>query len=558
MKSSITTDDILHSDERSMTVVRYGIGAYSMLLWIAATSILPLRRWSYRVFYINHWISSIAFLVVVFQHIPTYARAPIYLSASFLAVDKTLVTYFFLRNNFSICASSHRFANFGRLPRGKKVIAGYAVELLPPSSTTLAIPDRHSTTIIRIANVPITWRPGQHIRLYIPALGKWDSHPFTPANCAAIRAPPLPPRKDVERGGQVESRLQKPKQTSNIILMVKGHKGWTRRLAEYHRGWLERPCPNANSSAPCDDLVAYFDGPYGDVPHWEEYESLVLLATGTGISFTLAILDWLEQLCFMEDVKLVTRTFTVVWMVRHIDPVLQESVENLLERYAMVLKEADINLSVEIYVSCSQSIEEVEMKTYDPFAHLRQQKREGGLLGKPPLRIRNPDDIYAEWDREAEMEMREMDMRAVEPSGEEEDWYAYETNAGSDVSETDTLVNGSEGEEEDHTSSELLEREEEDCQCAQIQHCRSRKPDASHKTQETINRYYGARCDISKTLSEATLQESSQKTMIAVCGSREAARTAREAVSLINWTYALGMRTASAELHIEGGGVGAI
>ena len=231
--------------------------------------------------------------------------------------------------------------------------------------------------------------------------------------------------------------------------------------------------------------------------------------------------------------------------------------ETLLERYAMVLKDAEIDLSVEVYVSCSGSVEEVEMKTYDPFPHLRQQKREGSLMGKPPLRIRNPDDIYAEWDREAEMEMREMDMRAVEPSvmqGEEEDWYAYETDAGSDVSETDTLVNVIEGEEKDHTNLEIVDKEGKSCQCARIQHYRNHKPNAAHKTQEAINRYYGARCDISKTLSEATSQGGSQRTMVAVCGSREAARTARKAVSLINWTYALGMRTASAELHVEGGG----
>jgi hypothetical protein len=565
MKSSTSTLDILYSDEKSMSVVRYGIGAYSTLLWIAVTSILPLRRCSYRLFYINHLISTVAFLVILFQHIPTYARAPIYLAASFLGLDKALVCFYFVRNNISVQPLPRRVAKFGRMSRGKKLVAGYAVELLPPSSMTLALltqPLEHATTIIRIANVPIRWRPGQHIRIYIPALGRWESHPFTPANCSTLAAPPLPPRKDVERDTQPRAAT---KQRSDILLMIKAQKGWTRRLAAYHKDWLLLPCPNASGIAP-SSLVAYVDGPYGSSPRWEEYENLVLLATGTGISFTLSVLDWLEQVSFTGVSSLLTRSVRVVWMVRHLDPQLQESVEKLLERYAAVLRSEGVEVAVDVYVSCRELVEEVKREVFDPFAHLRQH-REGGLLGKPPLRIRNPEEIYAEWDREAETEMRGMALDDVEPSVTEmegEDWHGYETDTGSDVSETDTLVAASDEVKEDDPFAdsyairaerpEKVENEGATCQCARIQNIQQRKVEASHKTQEIINRYHGIRCDISNTLSSAILHESTQKTMVAVCGSGETARTARRAVSLINWTYALGKRTASAELHIEGGG----
>jgi hypothetical protein len=570
MKSSISTLDIVFSDEKSMSVVRYGIGAYFTLLWIAVTSILPLRHWSYRAFYVNHWICTIAFLGIVLRHVPSYACAPIYLSAFILVLDKGLVGFYFLCDNISILPR-HPSQRFSKMGKTQSVRVGFAVELLPPSANVLCLPNQlieDSTTIIRIDNVRITWRPGQHIRVYIPALGAWESHPFTPANCSAMQAPPLPPRKDIERGDRADTVLLEQvttKQRSDILLMVKAHKSWTRRLAEYHRTWLSRPCPNANETSSSSSLVAYIDGPYGNAPRWEEYERLVLLATGTGISFTLAMLDWLEQLCFIRDEKLVTSSVKVVWMVRHIDPQFQESVEKLLNRYLSTLKEGSVELMVSIYTSCPDSVVEAKTPMYDTFAHLRQQqRRERSLTGKPPLRIRNPEDVYAEWDREAEMNMRDMRLNYAEPPVadiDEENWYAYETDTGSDISETDTLVNTNEDVKEEgvdvplahsHTIvPEVVQTEGKSCECARIQHALRRKLDSPSKIQEVIDRHYGARCDISKTLSSATSHEITQKTMIAVCGSRQVARQAQTTVSLINWTYALGKRTARAELHVE-------
>jgi hypothetical protein len=64
MKSSISTQDILHSRDPTMSVVRYGIATYTVLIWIAITSILPVRRFSYRIFYVNHCVSTLIFLVI--------------------------------------------------------------------------------------------------------------------------------------------------------------------------------------------------------------------------------------------------------------------------------------------------------------------------------------------------------------------------------------------------------------------------------------------------------------------------------------------------------------
>jgi hypothetical protein len=63
---------------------------------------LPLRRWSYRVFYVNHYVSTTLFLSIAVRHVPRYARAPIYLSAAILALDKLFTFCFFVWNNVSV------------------------------------------------------------------------------------------------------------------------------------------------------------------------------------------------------------------------------------------------------------------------------------------------------------------------------------------------------------------------------------------------------------------------------------------------------------------------
>jgi hypothetical protein len=375
-----------------------------------------------------------------------------------------------------------------------------------------------------------------------------------------------------------------------MLLFVQSHRGFTRRLADFHKEWLTHPCPNATSTAPAvKPLVAYVDGPYGDAPRWEDYERLVLLATGTGVSFVLAVLDHLEQLCFTGDMDLKTQSVKLIWTVRHIDAQLQAAVEELLERYTTVLREEGVGVDVEIYTTCMESPPQIEMALYDPFQHLRRQAQaRRRLAGKPPLRIRNPEEIYDEWDREAEIiakgvKMAESNAAEMFEYGEGYgDGYGFESDDESGGSQTNTLVNGRESAEEEedpfadiHATDEdmdvyetpddayrplpapqssrpsLTEDSKTTCQCAVIQHQR-RKLNTRSRRQDFITYHYGTRPDVPSHITEALPQTSTEKSMVAICGNQGISHQARGTVARMNWDCGLGHRARGVEVFVEG------
>jgi predicted ferric reductase len=568
MKSSISTKDILHSRDPTMSVVRYGIATYTVLIWIALTSIIPVRRFSYRIFYINHCVSTLLFLVIAFQHVPSYARIPIYLSASIVALDKILVAYFFMWNNLSIGPPTRRFA---RTRSGRKMVLGLPVRMTASSAAVTSPPSQttDATTILRISSVPIFWKPGQHIRLLIPAIGRFELHPFTPANCSVIPPPPLPPRKDLEPGNSSPAR-----QTSEMLLMVKAKAGFTKRLADYYKEWLARPCPNA--TRPADDtLTAYIDGPYGAAPEWHQYENLVLIASSTGVSFILSILDHLEQLCFSagpEELK--TRNVKLVWITRHLDPSFEEVVKDVVKRCSSTLRDLGVKVDTVFWNTCPHSaIQETATIQFDPFAHLRPGLPRT-ISDRPALRIRNPDEIYDEWDREAEEEAKKH-YEAF--SGGVEGLDLYEEESEEDSDETGTLVDGQEERrseewtEEDpfadpresehddayrplpaprQESREAIQHKVEKCECAVIQHQR-RKLKKKVTSAEFIVERHGSRPDVCGMLDSAIPALGKEKTIVAVCGNTNIVRDVRTTTARINMDFAIGRRKGGVDVHIE-------
>ena len=573
MKSSVSTRDIFQSSVQSMKVVRCGVGAYGILFWIVVTSILPVRKRDYRAFYINHWTSTIVFLAIVFQHIPNSARPPLYLAISIIALDKGLLFCYFCLNNLSIRPLDRKFAKFNRGPSRNMLVSGYSVEMTAPSTSIVGLSPqtKDSTIVMQIRNIPFSWKPGQHIRLYIPALGALEMHPFTPANCSATPPPPLPPRRDVEQRGSLGLLTKLPsKHSSNMLLMVRAQSGFTRRLADYHEEWLSHPCPNATESS--STLTAYIDGPYGNVPEWERYEHLVLIGTSTGVSFLTSVVDHLEQLCFLDTQQWTTRTITIVWIQRHIDPSFEQMVENMLLRYKTMLRESDITLEADFYTTCPHSKNGSEVTQYDPFAHLRFHSQTR-VFKKPQLTIRNPDEIYDEWDREAEMEA--LVPREIDPFVNSSDWQSFQ---GDDSSEISTLVEDCiEEEDNENPFLDIYETNGEDtayrplppcrpqqreesrdriavvqsgCQCGLIQHQRQ-KLKLSTSLHDFIVRKHATRPDLRRVISEAAPRTRRDKTAVAVCANEKVTRDVRTTVAQLNIDFALGRRAAKVALITE-------
>lgn len=537
------------------------------------------------------------FLMIIIQHVPRHATIPIYKAFGLMSFDRLLTISGFIKTNYSVRSLQKRLVKFRRAPGRAMLVAGYPVEMHEPYNLSVSAENEDSASTIRICNVPLTWRPGQHIRVYIPALGRFEMHPFTPANCSSIATPPaLPPRRsqDVERRGSTISSMP-PKQFNDILLMIRPHSGLTRRLKEFHAEWLKLPCPNSTLSSTATSLTAYVDGPYGNPPNWERYENLTLITTSTGVSFALSTMDYLEQLCLSDVLKLRTQVIRFIWIIRHIDPQFEATVAESLRRYSSMLKDSGVRVETELYVTCAHAEIKSSQAEFDQFAHLRHRLPRNGS-GDRTLTIRNPDEIYDEWEEEerqwAEMEaLEELEMMQGDPFADsdvvsldlKDDTNITTTYKDEDYasSETSTLLNEAEAQSDERPSrsfsdvrstvdeatalngsgqylppvrSPLLPRStntgKSSCQCALIQHQRQKLSRSGKSPFDSIS--HGIRPDISYILSAVASDSQHRSSMVAACANDAVSRQVNEAVAGARLAVARGHRQTDIEVFTEG------
>jgi len=113
--------------------------------------------------------------------------------------------------------------------------------------------------------------PGSHMFLWVPGVRLIQTHPFT-----------LCSNEPAE-------------------MVIHGRDGFTKALHA------------AASAQPGMKLRAALEGPYGHVPDAREYDKIVLLAGGSGITFTLAIaLDWARHVRMRKHKS----TLDFIWTVK--------------------------------------------------------------------------------------------------------------------------------------------------------------------------------------------------------------------------------------------------
>jgi hypothetical protein len=558
MASSISIVDLMQSPDPAMVIVRYGAGAYVTLTWIAVSSILPFRRRSYRIFHLNHWVCTLVFLGLVGSHVPSYARLPIYVSTAIVAADKCLCALRMLSNNISVRSLNSKSAR-ARKESSRQVLAmGHPVKMTTPFITNSSVFQEESTTVIRLSDVPLSWKPGQHVRLYIPRLGTLEMHPFTPATCSEMSESSFHSAEDddVENHGLLPRDVRAT--ASEMLLMIKAHSGLTKRLLAYHAEWLALPCPNASRSP--SSLTAYIDGPYGDPIAWENYGKIVLIASSTGVAFPLSILDYLEQLCCNGTSRVRTQQIHLVWTNRHIEPHFEATVSSMLSRHTTMLRQLDINLEASFYTTCAEASAQ-EAQQRDPFAHLRQP-RPKHLVRRPLLRIRNPN---APVEREGERYGEEEEYKLGQvPScvGASSRRSSYETCVSS------TLV-GDDSEDSDldfmleeldsscwsrmsslrRILSEKRLEYTKTCRCADIRH--DQKKFRPNPLPEYISWSYGHRPDVDTILSTSIPRTGTERTIVVVCSNQSVTKEVKTGVSKVNMDFARGQREAGVEMHTE-------
>jgi len=244
--------------------IRWGVMATISTTLIVILSIRPIRHYWFEFFLLSHIVLIVLTLVGIWMHQADYA--------------------FELWPCFLLWG-------LDRLARGVRVIA--TGRLWRPLVGKSSDADLATITMLSEDTVGITlqrrmnWTAGQYAFLILPGVSTipFESHPFTMASIS----------KALDgTGGPKDKELR---------FIIRARSGFTRRLLEA-------------SAAQKDGKVAVLvDGPYGMPSNLKSYRTSILIAGGSGVSFTLSLL--LDHVHFARANATCTRRVVFVWIIRH-------------------------------------------------------------------------------------------------------------------------------------------------------------------------------------------------------------------------------------------------
>lgn len=157
--------------------------------------------------------------------------------------------------------------------------------------------DTLRVTVETDPDAPMRWVVGQHVYFHVPFLHA-GGHPFSVASiCESLS----PANADADADANEDGKL---------VLLIRVRDGMTRRLRDFAlkqslttptRNTTSITVPNAETSATNTDaeaasplgsarIYAWAEGAYGNLQHLDEFETLVLFAGGSGVSFTLPVM----------------------------------------------------------------------------------------------------------------------------------------------------------------------------------------------------------------------------------------------------------------------------
>lgn len=278
-----------------------GMATYAILLWMNLTTLAPMRYMSYEFFVIQHIITYFGFIIAITMHLvgttAPYSAVWIYISIGL---------YLFLQ-----------------LVR----IARYVLNNIRPGQATLEALDGEATRV-RVSGQQIKkWAPGAHVLLSIPKFGLVQSHPATIMSTST------------SHGG-------------DLVFILKAYKGFTRRILQAAESPSSVGLKAEISSAPLETHLALIDGPYGaSHSDFACFDTLVLIAGGTGVTFTLSSL--LDVAHRATSQKLPLRVVHFIWIIKR-RAYLSWAAEELSVAFAQ-LREAGIETQINFFVTCDDT-----------------------------------------------------------------------------------------------------------------------------------------------------------------------------------------------------------
>ncbi|KIM25520.1 hypothetical protein M408DRAFT_315075 [Serendipita vermifera MAFF 305830] len=248
---TFTADKLAAQNYLTGTMAAVAIGA------IFLTSLRPVRTHAFELFLILHICLIAIFLAGLYFHQPKNALF-IWLFIGFWGFDRVTrgLRLFFINRG---------------MPKAHDAI----VEAISTDSVRLVLPNRH-----------ITWKAGQHVFLILPGVSNipFEAHPFTIAN--------IP-----DRDGKGKKKV------TDLVFYIRAMDGFTRKLHDYaaaHQG---------------STVSAFVDGPYGVPPPVNTFTTVVLIAGGSGASFTVPLL--LDIISAARHQKTPVKRVMFIWSVKN-------------------------------------------------------------------------------------------------------------------------------------------------------------------------------------------------------------------------------------------------
>ncbi|KZV96012.1 hypothetical protein EXIGLDRAFT_833941 [Exidia glandulosa HHB12029] len=248
----------------SMKEVHHLLGLVSGIayLFVFFLSLRPVRKWAYDFFLPTHIVLVLLTIISAYYHSFNFKY---YMWSAFVmwAFDR-------------FCRTLHVAYN-ARVWR---------YLFLQKNNSTKAEAELFDDDAIRLTfHLPAPWRPGHHVYVTIPAVSRWplEAHPFSIATH---------PREQQVNDGNGR----------RVVLVIRPQGGLTKRLADYLQIGVPR------------ELTLLVDGPYGTPPSVLSYSTVILIAGGTGASYTLSYL--LDVINNYKSNSCAARRVVYIWAVK--------------------------------------------------------------------------------------------------------------------------------------------------------------------------------------------------------------------------------------------------
>lgn len=269
-----------------------GMAAYAILLWMNLTSLAPLRFFSYKMFVVQHLLTYFGFTIAIVYHL--YGTSSPY-STNYIYISIALYLV-------------------GQLIRFIRAV----VANTRPSKATLTVLEGDATKIQLSSRQIKSWRAGSYVRLFMPRFNIVLGHPATILS--------TPSSHD-----------------GDLVFILRACGGFTRRLLKA-----------AESGNHQSEHLTFIDGPYPS-PHADFacFDTLVLIAGSTGVTFTLSILlDLARRVQGKKALPLRTLHFT--WVIKRRGWISWVSEE--LQSAFNMLQEAGIETVCNIHITCDDDM----------------------------------------------------------------------------------------------------------------------------------------------------------------------------------------------------------